>query len=72
MRDIYGEDYLLISKYDYNRLLDRIEELEKIEQEYREYVTNLASNCRQTSEKMFADTIDFLLNNEIKVTPKQN
>lgn len=28
MQDIYGKEYLLISKKDYNKMLDRIKELE--------------------------------------------
>lgn len=71
MKDIYGEDYLIISRYDYNRMLDRIEELEKIEKEYREYVTQLSQECYESSQKMAAELIHFALNNEIKVTKRK-
>lgn len=68
MKDIYGDDYLIISRYDYERLLDRIEELEKSEKEYRDFVTEIATSCKETSEKMIAELIHFSLNNEIKIT----
>lgn len=70
MKDIYGEDYLIISKYDYERMLDRIKELEKIEKEYREYITQLSQKCHESSMKMFADIVNFSLNHEIKITEK--
>lgn len=72
MKDIYGEDYLIISREDYNRMLDRIEELEKIEKEYREYITDISQQCYESSQKMAADIIHFALNNEIKVIPREN
>lgn len=72
MKDIYGEDYLIISRYDYDRMLDRIEELEKIEKEYREYVTQISQECYDHSQQMFADLIHFHLNNEIKIIPKNH
>lgn len=72
MKDIYGEDYLIISRYDYERLLNRIEELEQSEKEYHDFVTEVATDCKETSEKMIAELIHFSLNNDITITPKNN
>lgn len=72
MKDIFGEDYLIIRKSDYNRLLNRIEELEKVEKEYHDFVTNLSQEAHESSQKMFTDIINFTLNNEIKITPKNS
>ena len=71
MKDIYGEDYLIISRYDYNRMLDRIEELEKIEKEYREYVTQISQECHESSMKMFGDILKFSLNHEINIIERK-
>lgn len=57
MKDIYGEDYLLISKYDYNKLQDHIEELEKDNQEMRNWICNQAKKIHDS----VGDTIKILL-----------
>ena len=68
MKDIYGEDYLIISKYDYNRMLSRIEKLEKIEKEYREYCTKMANECMESADKAMLSTVRFLLHNDINIS----
>lgn len=45
MRDIYGEDYLIISKYDYNKLHDRIKELERQNKEMHDWICNQAKKA---------------------------
>lgn len=62
MKDIYGEDYIIISKRDYNKLLDRIEELEKLERENRAWTIKVT----ETMHKATGDNIKFLLNQCIK------
>ncbi|MCH5167917.1 MAG: hypothetical protein J1F35_08570 [Erysipelotrichales bacterium] len=70
MKDIYGEEYLIISREDYNRMLDRIEELEKIEKEYREYYNKISSEYMEASDKAMLDTMRFLLHNDINITSR--
>lgn len=70
MKDIYGEDYLIISRYDYEKMLAKIDRLEKVEKEYCDYVTKIANTCMQSSEQMAVDTMSFLLHNGIQITPK--
>lgn len=65
MKDIYGEDYLIISRHDYDRMLDRIKKLEKIEKEYREYLDKIAFECIKSSNETMRDAIELLLHNKI-------
>lgn len=53
MKDIYGEDYLLISRYDYESLLKRIDKLERDKKEMHTWICDLA----QTSDRIVGNTI---------------
>lgn len=53
MRDIYGEDYLLISRYDYESLLKRIDKLERDKKEMHTWICDLV----QTSNRIVGNTI---------------
>ena len=45
MKDIYGEDYLIISRHDYDRLHDRIRNLEKQNQKMHNWICNQAKKA---------------------------
>ena len=57
MQDIYGEQYLLISKEDYSRMLDQIEKLEKENKEMHDWICEQADKIHES----FATNINGIL-----------
>ena len=60
MRDIYGEDYLIISKEDYYRMLDQIEELENKNKEMHDWICEQADKIHES----FGTNLNGLLNSK--------
>lgn len=60
MQDIYGEQYLLISKEDYNRMLNRIEELEKDNKDMHDWICAQASKVHES----FGENLNAILNSK--------
>lgn len=58
MQDIYGDEYLMIKKSDYYKLLDEIDRLRKIEADDRKFLSEIVG--KQTSA--FTEVISGLLN----------
>ena len=54
MKDIYGEDYLIISRYDYNKLHDRIKELERQNKEMHDWICNQAKKAHDLAGETIA------------------
>ena len=57
MKDIYGEDYLIISRYDLNKLHDRIKELEKQNKEMHNWICDQAKR----SNDLISETVALAL-----------
>lgn len=57
MKDIYGEDYLIISRYDFNKLQDRIVELERQNKEMHDWICTQAKKVHDS----VGDTLKFVL-----------
>ena len=71
MRTIHGEEYLLISKDEYNKLLDRIDELEAKNKEMHDWICNLSAK----SKSVIRETISVALRNNpalMKQSPRFN
>ena len=71
MKDIYGEEYRLISERDYNKMWERIDELERDNKEMREWISNLAATSHKASEQMLKDCVTFFTTHDIEVREKK-